>query len=277
MGKFDGYLLVSDLDGTLIDHQARVSAENLAAIDFFVAEGGRFAGATGRTELNVGEFSQGMPLTAPWILYNGAAIYDWQNERFVYKAPLARAGAEAFVRRVMARLPRICVQIFAGGPYCQVNPTALPDRTALRERQAFVDAPLESVTGDWLKVLFCSDFGEELDVVEAMLEDDPLRAVVHKMRSGSRYFEFTASGVNKGSALARLRTLLDPAPCCVVAIGDYINDIEMLQEADVSAAPESALAQVKQHATIITACHTQSAVADLVRRLGAQPLKPASA
>ena len=42
MGKFDGYLLVSDLDGTLIDGEAGVSPANLAAIHRFVAQGGRF-------------------------------------------------------------------------------------------------------------------------------------------------------------------------------------------------------------------------------------------
>jgi hypothetical protein len=52
-----------------------------------------------------------------------------------------------------------------------------------------------------------------------------------------------------------------------VAIGDYLNDVEMLQEADIAAAPESAMAEVKCHAQIITVDHTQSAVADLVRQL----------
>jgi hypothetical protein len=90
---------------------------------------------------------------------------------------------------------------------------------------------------------------------------------VHKTHSAPRYFELTARGVSKGSALARIRTLLQPTPRHIVAIGDYLNDIEMLQEADTSAAPESAIAEVKKHADIITAGHTQSAIADLVGRL----------
>ena len=49
MGKFDGYLLVSDFDGTLIDHNLSISDENTAAIRSFIDQGGRFLGATGRT------------------------------------------------------------------------------------------------------------------------------------------------------------------------------------------------------------------------------------
>ena len=49
MGKFDGILLVSDLDGTLLTNDKRLSEENREAIDRFVEEGGIFTFATGRT------------------------------------------------------------------------------------------------------------------------------------------------------------------------------------------------------------------------------------
>lgn len=267
MGKFDGYLLVSDLDGTLIGRDHSVSDENVTAIREFVAEGGRFLGATGRTELNVRPYTVGIPLSSPWILYNGAAIYDWERASFIYKAPLPRSLAEAFVVRVMAQFRQVNVQVYAGGPFCQVNPDGQPDAIAVREQQAFEDKPVEAITDDWLKVLFCSDVPEHLDGIEALFESDPLRSVAHSMRSGPSYYEVTAQGVNKGTALAHLKMLLDPAPSRVVAIGDYNNDIEMLKAADMPAAPESALDEVKQHATIITACHSRSAIADLIRIL----------
>ncbi len=267
MGKFQGYLLVSDFDGTLIDHQLRISNENVEAISSFIAQGGRFLGATGRTELNVRPYTDGIPMSSPWILYNGAAIFDWQSNSFLYKAPLDRPLTEAFVAKVMARFPTINVQVFSGGPFCQVNRDALPDRQVVLEGQRFEYKPMDAITEDWLKVLFCADDPDEIDAIESMLGDDPLRLQVHKMHSAARYFELTAPGANKGSALARLRQLLVPAPITVVAIGDYLNDIEMLQEADISAAPESALPEVKKDVDIITSSHSESAIADLVRKL----------
>ena len=269
MGKFAGYLLVSDFDGTLIDHQQSVSDENIGAIREFIAEGGRFVGATGRTELNVRPYVAGLPLNSPWILYNGAAIYDWQSETFVYKALLDRALTGAFVARVLARLPEINVQVYSGGPYSQINSRAQPDAHAVREAQSFANRPIEQTSPEWLKVLFCDDDPALIDAVAAMLVDDPLAAYVHPTRSGPRYFELTASGVNKGSALRRLKRLFDPPVRRVVAIGDYHNDIEMLRTADIAAAPQSALPEVKAHAQIITQDHRQSAIADLVERLDA--------
>lgn len=267
MGKFDGYILVSDFDGTLIDDKQSISSENIRAIESFVAQGGRFLGATGRTELNVRPFTGEIALSSPWILYNGAAIYDWESNAFIYKAPLDRQLAEAFIHKVIERFAGINIQVFPGGPFFQINSAALPDSQAVLEDQHYENKPMEQISEAWLKILFCSDAPEQLLLIEAMLEGDPLRQHVHKTRSAARYFELTAHGVSKGSALARLKALLQPTPRHVVAIGDYLNDIEMLQEADTAAAPESAMADVKRHAHIITSSHTQSAIADLVGRL----------
>lgn len=39
MSRYDNYLLVTDMDGTLLNSQRQVSEKNLAAIDRFTAEG----------------------------------------------------------------------------------------------------------------------------------------------------------------------------------------------------------------------------------------------
>lgn len=48
MGIFDGYLLVSDMDGTLLNSNGKLSEENKKAIEYFVDNGGQFTLATGR-------------------------------------------------------------------------------------------------------------------------------------------------------------------------------------------------------------------------------------
>ena len=48
MGIFDGYLLVSDMDGTLLNSKGKLSEENKRAIEYFVDNGGQFTLATGR-------------------------------------------------------------------------------------------------------------------------------------------------------------------------------------------------------------------------------------
>jgi len=49
--KFEGLMLVSDLDGTLLNSKLEVSEENIKAVSYFVDNGGIFTIATGRMEL----------------------------------------------------------------------------------------------------------------------------------------------------------------------------------------------------------------------------------
>ena len=48
MKKFDGILLISDLDGTLLKGDKSISEENIKAIEYFKSNGGIFTFITGR-------------------------------------------------------------------------------------------------------------------------------------------------------------------------------------------------------------------------------------
>ena len=48
MKKFDGILFCTDLDGTLLESDHKISKENIEAIRYFQSEGGLFTFLTGR-------------------------------------------------------------------------------------------------------------------------------------------------------------------------------------------------------------------------------------
>ena len=77
MGKFDGMLLVSDFDNTLVytEHilggqkAAPVMSErNRQALEYFMAEGGRFAVATGRSLAAFRRPAATIPTNAPAVV-----------------------------------------------------------------------------------------------------------------------------------------------------------------------------------------------------------------
>ena len=53
MKKYDGWLIVSDMDATLLDENKQISAENKQAIDYFIENGGLFTVASGRMATEV--------------------------------------------------------------------------------------------------------------------------------------------------------------------------------------------------------------------------------
>ena len=86
MGKFTGVLLCSDYDNTIVDTAAVMRGEieealpgekTIRAVEYFMAEGGRFAVATGRALAAFIKQAKTIPMNAPAVLYNGAALYDF--------------------------------------------------------------------------------------------------------------------------------------------------------------------------------------------------------
>ena len=86
MGKFDGVLLASDFDNTLIYTEEALrsgvpvpplSTENREALEWFMAEGGHFSIATGRALAAFMKYADKVPMNAPGVVCNGAALYDF--------------------------------------------------------------------------------------------------------------------------------------------------------------------------------------------------------
>ena len=74
--KYSGILLVSDLDGTLLDKDSRLSDENAEAVNEFMRQGGKFAFASGRYFSNLKAFMNKIRPNVPSITSNGQMIYD---------------------------------------------------------------------------------------------------------------------------------------------------------------------------------------------------------
>ena len=71
MGIFDGTLILSDLDGTLLNSNAQISQGNIDALKYYMDNGGRFSFATGRNYLGMGYFNDSIPVNAPAVTSNG--------------------------------------------------------------------------------------------------------------------------------------------------------------------------------------------------------------
>ena len=76
MGLFSDVLLTVDYDRTLTAPDSTIPERNIAAIRWFIENGGTFTVNTGRSVPLTTVFRDIVPTNAPLLLYNGAAIYD---------------------------------------------------------------------------------------------------------------------------------------------------------------------------------------------------------
>jgi Cof subfamily protein (haloacid dehalogenase superfamily) len=254
--------LFSDMDGTLIGSDHAVSAENAAAIRTFVSRGGHFSVATGRSPEIALPFLHGIPLNAPAILYNGAAVYDFEAGAFLHKQLLPAETVRLLIGLTLSHYPQACVQAFDEGPIRLLNPNGLTDPYIVEEGQPFLQAVHH---GDerYLKLLF---FGEpaRLQKVAAafdLLADDTFRYTF----SAPFYLEVLPAGVSKGNALRWICSHLGCRPQQTAAVGDFDNDAEMLRYAGLGAAPANASPAAAAAADVHLGTNDEHAVAQLIR------------
>ncbi|MEK8129835.1 Cof-type HAD-IIB family hydrolase [Paenibacillus filicis] len=262
---FEGYALVTDMDGTLLDKQKEISPDNLAAIHRFVSEGGRFTVATGRIVEPAGYFARQLPVNLPAILYNGAMIYDYEREEPLHQTLLPRAAEQA-LQRVLEAFPEIGAEIYVQGePY----PYTIRDNAMTARHRGIENFPLQavdevkSIPADWLKILFAWE-----PVLLDQASDEMVRLSsgtgVEWVRSDGRYFEMLPQGATKGDALEQLLALTGLELDKCVAMGDHLNDLEMIRRAGMGVAVGNAHPLLLEAADHVCKSHTEHAVADVI-------------
>ena len=119
MGIFDGCLLASDIDGTLLlsDYLPQI---NIDKIEYFISEGGAFALATGRTAGAVSSVTSRIKNLSPSIVANGSVIYDFNNDVALYEQFVPQED-RYIVKKVLENCDTVGIEIHSGKKVLVVN------------------------------------------------------------------------------------------------------------------------------------------------------------
>ena len=96
-------LYVSDLDGTLLNTQARISPRSLEIINRLAAEGMPFTYATARSLSSASVVTRGLSARIPVIVYNGAYIMEPATGKILASEGFS-PEERAYVRRKFGRV-----------------------------------------------------------------------------------------------------------------------------------------------------------------------------
>lgn len=263
MKKFTGVLFCTDLDGTLYADDKTVAQEDLAAIDYFRAEGGLFTFITGRPPQIATDICRTIRPNAPYGCLNGAGIFDPATQQYLFTQPLA-PQALPLIRAVEEQMPDVGIQInTSGGIYfCRDNVAMEWFRriTGAPNLVCQYDAPPEPI----LKVVFSQTEEERMQALIRLLHAHPLAQHCDFIRSEKYLYEILPRGASKGGVLSKMAALLSVRPERTIAVGDYNNDVSMLQAAGLSFAVANAVPEAKAAADHITVSNNAHAIAAII-------------
>lgn len=259
--SLSGFLLVTDLDGTLVTDRGVIPERNFGAIERFIGKGGRFSFATGRSVLGCEKFAARIPTNAPSIVYNGGGIYDFSRQELLWSQCLPR-DYEEIIREVKTDFPDVGIEIYSGGRIFYINKNSYTKEHIAFQGISASDRDLDDMPADCNKILFCADKERLLEVSEQLERHKNDRC--DYVFSGPGYYEVLPAGVSKGAAVRILADLLGVGYDRIMSIGDYYNDLELLAVSAFSAAPAGAPDDVKCTADIVVCPCEDGAVAEFI-------------
>lgn len=262
MGKFDGILLCTDLDDTLLKTDKSVSKGNLDAIEYFKREGGLFAFATGRVPLGARPVLEYVVPNAPSVCLNGGGIYDFEKKEMLWSRVLDEGALKA-VEFVDENFPTAGIEVCTADKVYFCKDNYRTEEHKLNEK--FPDNSLDyhDIKEKWNKVLFMVE-DEEMNSLRNLIANSPFAEKYTFVRSSPWYYELLPKGANKGEGLIRLADLLGAGRGKVIAMGDNENDYELIKAAGIGIAVYNAVDKIKEIADYITVDNNSDAVAAVI-------------
>ena len=265
--KYSDLIIYTDVDGTAatnVNHVGNVSDANLQAIQEFIKEGGMFGVASGRSHESIDEVFQYIEINLPYIEANGASVWDKEKQEYLSIHFINRTFKEAIYHFVKS--------------HKRLTMTAM-DRESKKimlydERdELIIDYPRkmmsyeEFMAADLLKCAFLAE-GDAIDqAIEDLKTVDFLKGITSS-RSADIYLEFFDSRASKGEGIRTvLKSREDLKGRKLVCIGDYYNDISMLEIADIAICPANAAKEVQEICDYIAVSNDKDTIVDALMYL----------
>lgn len=262
MGKFDGILLCTDLDDTMLTSDKKVSGENSRAIEYFKSEGGLFTFATGRVPAGAKLLLEYIHPNAPMICFNGAAIYDFKENKILWARELDDDAVNV-ARFIDASLPHVGIEVCTANKIYFSKSNRIIEEHKILEKFPDNYVDYEQVTEKWVKVIFMAET-DEMRQLRDTISSSPFAGKYEFMQSSPRYYELLPKGASKGEGLLHLAELLGIKHSNTIAVGDNENDIMMIKLAGTSVAVANAIDEIKENADYITVDNNSGAIAAVI-------------
>ncbi|QNQ11135.1 Cof-type HAD-IIB family hydrolase [Sphingomonas alpina] len=251
-------LVVSDLDGTLVDKQKKLTQPVIDAVARLRAAGIGFTVISARPRSGMMPIADALEIDDPMGAFNGGTVFR-------------RDGTILCQHRIDPDVVRTMFDLVGDAA---VDRWVFADDIWYASTDQGSHVASERIASNQAPVI-TTDFSALYDRADKLtfVSDDPaLLADLHDRAAGlsarativqsqTYYLDVTALAANKGDGIALLAGAMDTALSNVAAIGDQANDLPMFARAGLSIAMGQGPAEVRAKADLVTSGNDADGVA----------------
>lgn len=287
MGKYSGILICSDFDET-IALRSKVSEENIKAIKYFCDNGGAFTVISGRRLAFMKEFASHIGINAPFAGLNGSYIWNFETGEHLHSVELDRTLVPPFLEYMKAHERMSNLVIFSDEMTIKV--IKKEDRLSVASH----DAREKPVIVEYFDDVYITPDGmhsnsqildeflshkiykfvigipmakgdEDYLVPEKKILTDLAQNKLAASRAWPYSIEFQSVNATKGKALKFIKDYLKADVS--IGIGNYENDLSMIEDADIGVAVAGSCPELLRAADRIVKPCEEHSLEDLILNL----------
>ena len=261
-------LYVTDLDGTLLNRQDRVSPFSVRVINELTEKGMLFTYATARSLVSASKVTEGLSTKIPVIAYNGAFIIQPSTGEILSGEDFSDEERSK-VRKSLKqqRISPLVYSFINGAEKVSWIPEYENDgiRRYLSKRQGDIRLrPVQDPDSLYQGSVFyytCIGEKDELQTIyDQFSRDDHFRCTMQQELYRPEYWcEIMPAKASKANAILKMKEMRGCSR--VISFGDAVNDIPMFEVSDECYAVENAVPELKAAATGIIGSNEEDGVA----------------
>jgi Cof subfamily protein (haloacid dehalogenase superfamily) len=272
-------MVALDIDGTLLDPSGRLRPAVRDAVRRTLDSGVLVTLATGRRFHSASAVAHELGLELPLVLHGGTVIQDSDTAEVLYEDVMSRGLLREVVTEIVghAQQPVLFTSPAAGGVLLAGPPE--------------LDSPATArylATQPEVRRLPCTDLPETEHVVSVCVlhDDDVLRPLYESLQArptcgvllwepdpfdeSGEYVDYLIDVVNpdcsKSKALAHLAGRYGIRMDEIMAIGDQVNDLQLIERVGLGVAMGNAIPAVRQRAKVVVGTNAEDGVAEALHR-----------
>lgn len=284
-------LIAVDLDGTLLNSYGNISEKNKNSIKKSMEKGAEVVIASGRPVSSAKAYANEAGANKYVICGNGSVLYDIQKEQILYNKSIDKQKVLQIIKiceensifySIYTENLTIAKSLNYNILFYNNENKKMPDdkKTNIKIINNIYKYLEDNPNTEILKITVCDEnsiiFGgivkrlkeiKDIDVLEVQhMARKVITSGTKEIKIEYHYTEITSKNVNKWNAIEKLANILKIQKEEIMAIGDNMNDKEMIENAGLGIIMENSAPYMKKFADKVVSNNNEDGVSEALEK-----------